>query len=134
LKALVNEFNERGYVAVYTKFSQLLWYMKQVFGRNGDKESFIERYNRLKRVPMLGIDEFDKANMTDFAMEFQFDFVDDRYVSGLRGKNCWTVFITNTKPDDLPGYLESRIKDGRCTIIENKSRDLRPHLETGRLY
>jgi len=127
LKALVNEFNAAGYVAVYTKFSRLLWWMRQVFGDNGDQESYLGRYERLKRVPMLAVDEFDKVNLTDFAQEFRFDFFDERYEAGLRGE-CYTVFASNSAPEDLPGYLLSRIEDGRCLIVKNECKDLRPNL------
>lgn len=127
LKALVNEFNERGEVAVYAKFSRLLWWMRQVFSENGDREGYLGRYERLKSVPVLAVDEFDKANLTAFAQEFQFDFLDERYEAGLRGE-CCTLFASNSPPDELPGYLLSRVEDGRCLVIENRGKDLRPHL------
>lgn len=127
LKALTNEFNGIGRMAMYTKFSQLLWWMRQVFGKNGDRESYLDRYGRIKQVPVLLVDELDKANLTDFALEFQFDFLDERYEAGLRGE-CFTVFASNSPPDELPGYLLSRIQDGRCLVVENKGKDLRPHL------
>ena len=127
LKALTNEFNEVGQMAVYTKFVKLLWWMRQVFGENGDREGYVDRYGRVKRVPVLCVDEFDKANLTAFAQEFQFDFLDERYEAGLRGE-CCTVFASNSPPDELPGYLLSRVEDGRCLVIENRGKDLRPHL------
>lgn len=127
LKALINEFNEMGRVAVYTKLTRLLWYMRQVFGEDGDRESYLDRYGRIKAVPVLCIDEFDKANLTAFAQEFQFDFLDERYEAGLRGE-CCTVFASNSSPRELPGYLLSRVEDGRCSVIENAGKDLRPNL------
>ena len=127
LKSLVNEFNELGRVAVYTKFTSLLWWMRQVFGENGDKESYLDRYEQVKRVPVLAVDELDKANLTAFAQEFQFDFLDERYEAGLRGE-CCTVFASNSRPEDLPPYLMSRVMDGRCLVIENTGPDLRAHL------
>jgi len=127
LKALVNEFNIQGQVAVYAKFSRLLWWMRNVFGENGNREGYLDRYERLKRTSVLAIDEVDKANMTSFAMEFQFDFFDDRYEAGLRGESL-TIFASNSPPDDLPPYLLSRLQDGRCRIVENMGPDLRPHL------
>jgi len=127
LKALVNEFNAVGRVAVYTKLTRLLWWMRQVFGENGDRESYLDRYGRVKRVPVLAVDEFDKANLTAFAQEFQFDFLDERYEAGLRGE-CCTVFVSNSPPGELPGYLLSRVEDGRCLVVENRGADLRPHL------
>lgn len=127
LKALINEFNRRGRVAIYTKFTRLLWWMRQVFGDNGDRESYVDRYERIKRVPMLAVDEFDKANLTAFAQEFQFGFLDERYEAGLRGM-CCTLFASNSPPDELPGYLLSRVLDGRCMVVENRGKDLRPYL------
>lgn len=131
LKALVNEFNQLGRAAVYTKFTRLLWWMRQVFGDDGDRESYVDRYERIKCVPVLAIDELDKANLTAFAQEFQFDFLDERYESGLRGDGC-TVFASNTPPGELPGYLRSRVTDGRCLVVENRGEDLRPYLKTFR--
>jgi DNA replication protein DnaC len=128
LKALVNEFNQSGRVAVYTKFSRLLWYMRQVFGPDGDREDYLDRYERLKQVKVLAIDELDKASLTPFAQEFQFDILDDRYERGLRG-DCCTIFASNSPPGELPGYLQSRVEDGRCLVVENRGKDLRPHLK-----
>lgn len=128
LKALVNEFNQMGQAAVYTKLTRLLWWMRQVFGDDGDRESYLDRYERIKRVPVVALDEFDKANLTAFAQEFQFDFMDERYEAGLRGEGC-TIVASNTPPDELPPYLSSRVRDGRCLVVENEAADLRPFLK-----
>lgn len=128
LKALVNEFNRTGFTAVYTSFFQLLWWMRQVFGKSGDRESFLDRYEHIKRVSVLAIDELDKVKQTDFVQEFQFDLINMRYEAGLRGE-CCTIFASNDPPDALSSYLLSRIRDNRCLVVENKAPDLRPYLE-----
>ena len=128
LQAIVNEINFKGSgPAIYTTFSEILDYMRQGYGDNA-KLDYHERFQRLKQVKVLAIDEMDKARRTEFADEFRFNFLDERYRSALRGETV-TIFAGNTNPAKLEiDPLYDRIRDGRFKIVENTERSARPEM------
>lgn len=139
LIAIVNELNAKGYSpAVYTKLSKVIDYMRDAFAEIKYKESrgmdaqdmgYIARFNRLKAVKVLAIDEMDKIkNLTGFVEDFRFDFLDERYRQAARGETV-TIFASNTDPADLPMPIYDRIRE--FTIIENTAPSARPHMRRG---
>ena len=140
LKAMCNHLTEAGYYpVVYVKFSRLVEIMRMAnsaqyakaahFRENGSFElwdnSYIDTFDRLLKIKVLAIEEFDKARMTEFAQEFRFDFLDERYEQALRGETI-TLFASQDAPEALPGPLTSRVRDGRFVVVENKAGDARP--------
>ena len=77
---------------------------------------------------MLCVDELDKVNQTDWALELQTALIDIRYRTGLEG-TTGTVFAMNTSPDTLPGWIASRMRDGRNVVVENPDADMRPAMQ-----
>lgn len=141
LKALVNELNLAGHgPARYIKFSKLINHMREAFSQKAGREkmmakgvdraqwgdgTYMDRFERLKQIPILVIDEFDKARMTDFADEFRFDFLDDRYEQAIKGQTC-LIFASQQPPDyHLPGPVATRFNDGRFQVVENLAGDSR---------
>lgn len=141
LKALVNELNLAGAgPARYIKFTKLVNHMREAFSQKKEREqqmakgmdralwsegTYMDRFERLKRVPILAIDEFDKARMTDFADEFRFDFLDDRYEQAVKGQTC-LIFASQQPPaHHLPKPVTSRFEDGRFQVINNLAGDSR---------
>lgn len=121
LKALINELNLVGAgPARYIKFSKILNYI-----RDWKNSRYTERFENLKRIPVLGIDEFDKARMTEFAAEFRFDFLDDRYDQAIKEQTA-LIFASQEPPDSLSVPLASRLKDGRFVVVHNLAGDARP--------
>lgn len=135
LIALVNELNERGHgPAVYTKFTKLVDYMRDAFDerkRRADDPGFdlgyIARFNRLKAVRVLAIDEMDKVRETPFLNDFRFDFLDDRYRQGIAGQTV-TLFASNSDPATLPDPIWDRVRDGRFKVIHNQAASARPYM------
>lgn len=140
LKAMCNHLTEAGYFpVVYIKFSRLVEIVRQAhtaqyakqkhFRENGNftewDNGYIDIFNRLLKIRVLAIEEFDKARMTEFAAEFRFDFLDERYEQGIRGETI-TLFASQDPPTALPGPLASRISDGRFTVVHNTAGDSRP--------
>lgn len=136
LIAIVNELNAKGYSpAVYTKLSKVVEYMRDSFAELKYRESrgaeaqdlgYIARFNRLKAVKVLAIDEMDKIrNLTGFVEDFRFDFLDERYRQAGRGETV-TIFASNTDPADLPMPIYDRIRE--FTIVENTAPSARPHM------
>lgn len=142
LKALVNELNLAGKgPARYIKFSKLVNHMREAFSQKTGRQklmergidpslwgegTYLDRFDRLKDIPILAIDELDKARMTDFADEFRFDFLDDRYEQAIKGQSC-LIFASQQPPDcHLPGPVATRFNDGRFQVIKNLAGDSRP--------
>jgi DNA replication protein DnaC len=141
LMAIVNELNLAGRgPALYLKFSYLLNRMRAAFAEQDYHHAqaraglspeqwqnlgYLERFERLKAVPVLAIDELDKVRLTEFGLEFTFDFLDERYRQAIHGQTV-TLFAGQTCPDDLPAPLSSRIYDGRFQVIHNPAGDARP--------
>jgi DNA replication protein DnaC len=129
LIALVNEFNRsnRG-PAVYTKMTTIIDYMRQAFRDGADQTSYRQRFDRLRAIRVLAIDEMDKARDTPFVDEFRFDFLDERYRSAINGQTL-TLFASNLNPVELPETIADRARDGRFQIIHNEAKSSRPEMK-----
>jgi DNA replication protein DnaC len=138
LIAVVNEINLKAgqAVAVYIKFSKLVEYMREAYiehqKRKADpfaRATYAERFDQVKAVKVLAIDEFDfdgeKLRETPFVQEFRFDFLDDRYHLAVHGRTA-TVFASNSPPESLPEPIFDRIRDGRFKIVHNTAPSARP--------
>jgi DNA replication protein DnaC len=125
LLAIVNELRERrGVEVAYLRFPDLVDWLRDGF--NDDTER--DRYEFVRNVPVLALDEVDKARMTEYADEFRFRFLDDRYRLAL-AKQAVTVLAMNCDPQDLPYHIYSRLNDGRFDIVHNTDSDFRPVME-----
>lgn len=125
LQVLVNELRERhGWVTAYVRFHDLLDYIRAGCAPGADMDKR-QRYEEIRAVKLLAIDEIDKASMTDFAHEFRTAILDDRYRSGLEGE-AFTVLAMNDDPAVLPGYIYDRLR--RFVIFHNADSSLRPQL------
>lgn len=128
LIAIVNEVNEAGRgPAMYVTFAHLVNWVREAF-RDGADESYIQRFERLKAIKLLAVDEMDKARDTEFSQEFRFHFLDERYRQGILGSTAM-VFASNTDPALLPLPLYDRVRDGRFMIVENTAPSARPHMK-----
>jgi DNA replication protein DnaC len=84
------------------------------------KTSIIQRY---QNFPLLALDEVDRFNKTNWAMEELFQLIDHR----LNNSRCTTFIVTNTKITDFPpdfGYMVSRLNEG--LILDMGGPDVRP--------
>ncbi|MCP4538830.1 MAG: AAA family ATPase [Chloroflexi bacterium] len=134
LQAVVNEFREQhGLTGVYVKMRDLLNYVRAGYAPDA-QENTLARYERLKAVPVLAIDEIDaalylsyrtSAKMTDFAYEFRAAFLDDRYRLAVACR-AHTLFAMNGEPSELPGDLYDRMRDGRFVVFHNADASMRP--------
>lgn len=124
LQAMVNELREeQGLVGAYVTFKDLIDYVRGGF----DDDEFGERarYDFLQDVPVLAIDEVDKARMTEYAAEFRAAFLDRRYRLGWSGEAV-TLMAMNCDPRSMPTDIYDRLRDGRFVIVQNRDSSLRP--------
>jgi len=127
LIAIVNEVNEAGRgPAMYVTYSHLVNWVREA-NKPDAVESYIQRFDRLKALRLLAVDEMDKARDTEFSQEFRFEFLDERYRQAILGTSAM-VFAGNTNPALLPSPLYDRVSDGRFTIVENTAPSARPHM------
>lgn len=139
LIAIVNEVNAAGGQAMYVRFPDLVNWMRDAFsekkyrdkklagGEQWDNYGYLERYEKIKEIKLLAIDEIDKARMTEFAEEFRFAFFDDRYIQGKHGLTA-TIFASQFGPGELGSEpLASRFSDGRFAVVHNLAGDARPN-------
>ncbi|MFA5150579.1 MAG: DnaA/Hda family protein [Candidatus Omnitrophota bacterium] len=127
LKSIVNGLRGIGLRTFYSTMADLLTDIRTRFGEpNGSREvaTILEFYRSIK---VLCIDEFDRVNMTGWAMETIFTLVDDR---STHKDEVLTVMASNKEPKNLPsefGYLTSRINGG--VIVSVPPPDMRPALK-----
>lgn len=125
LIAVVNEVNSANKgPAMYCTFSNLVNWITDAF-RDDAGDSYIQRFQRVLDIKLLAIDEMDKARSTEFADEFRFHFLDERYRQAIRGETA-IVFSGNTNPNTLPLPLYDRVRDGRFRIVHNTAPSARP--------
>lgn len=140
LMALVHEFIKLGKEAYYTTLSDLLDVVREAFTepnkrRTEDEDgwrrhdTYRSRFQRLCRVNLLALDEFDaeKINETDFVSQFRFQLLDQRYRDAL-GQKTVTVFAGNDDPKSLPPWIWDRIDDGRFQTFHHTGRSARPQM------
>lgn len=130
LIAIVNEVNEAGRgPAMYVTYNHLVDWVRE--GNKPDAtESYIQRFDKLKALRLLAVDEMDKARETEFSQEFRFAFLDERYRQGILGTSAM-VFASQSNPALLPLPLYDRVRDGRFTIVENTAPSARPNMKRG---
>lgn len=126
LQGIINDLREGLRLeGAYIVFADLLDFIRAGF--NDEDFNAHDRYKFLKDVPVLAIDEIDKARMTEYADEFRFKFFDYRYRLAIDGQAA-TVFAMNCNPEELPMHVYDRLRDGRFAIVQNQDPSVRPNM------
>lgn len=135
MAGLVNAFRAKGIAARYVIMADLLDELRRGFNDDVEKvDTYDNTLDRYKMVRVLCIDELDKFNSTPFAEEKALQIIDYRYRNAAR---TLTVFGSNSCVERgkeivagtrWPGYLESRVLDGRFQVYELDGGDVRPSL------
>jgi len=118
LAALANEARKAGTVAVYTTMADLLDDLRDCFNPKAEV-AFSALFDSVLSAKVLCLDEIEKFSPTAWAEEKFYQLIDHRY---REWSNTLTVLATNREiglnkqviqDTRYPGYLESRIMDGR---------------------
>lgn len=122
LKALVNACLATGGEARYITMTEVMIYAREAFESQKAGDSDYGRIAQLAQVPVLVIDELDKARVTDYAREVQTHLFDVRY---RNADSLGTVVAWNGAfgTIDLPWVL-SRLSE--YVVVENLDADMRP--------
>jgi DNA replication protein DnaC len=122
LAGIVNECTSNEIAAVYYTLPDLLDVLRGFIGEG----IYSNRVSQLVNVPVLAVDEVDKARLTEWARETVYELFDARYRAlGERG----TIFAMNEEPDRDNaewGYLFSRMWDARNVCVQVGGGDVRP--------
>lgn len=126
LWSVVNACLSESIEAVYVTYQILLDHIRDAY--NGSDSATV-RLERFKSVTVLALDEFghDKVKATEKVLELESALIDWRYRWGLAGK-MGTIIAMNDEIENLPGSIQSRLRDGRNTIVVNDDPDVRPYL------
>lgn len=98
------------------------------FSYNDQEASFEERFEEIRRIQLLIMDDFGTQNATSWAQEKLFQIINYRYINQLP-----TVITTNLGLEEIEGRIRSRLRDPELvTRIQILAPDFRdPTHETG---
>lgn len=126
LAAIVNEAIAQGRMAIYSTMADMLEHLKVAF-KPGAEVDFDALWDNVLRCDVLCIDEIEKFAPTPWAQEKLFQMVNSRYRNWQETVTC---FATNDLAN-CPGYLKSRIMDGRFAVV-SMTGAMRPQLRRER--
>ena len=124
LAAIVNETRRARRTAVYTTTSELLDHLRAAYAP-GREITFDGLLDKVTECTVLALDEFDRYAPTEWAEDKFVQLIERRYRRAVAGDECLTCFASNSRLDDLPGYVTSRMQDRRSHIFEIVGADLR---------
>ena len=76
------------------------------FAYDSPDSSFEDRFNEIRNIRLLVLDDLGTQNTTPWAQEKLFQIINHRYVNRLA-----TVITTNQQPDEIDGRIRSRLED-----------------------
>ncbi len=123
LMATVNEAIKQNRLAVYIGMEQLLDHLRSAFRTDAEVE-YDKLFETVTNADVLCLDEIEKYNPTPWAESRLYELIDKRY----RNYTSQTTVLATNSLEDCPGYLKSRILDGRFTVIKLQVPDVRPNI------
>ena len=102
--AIANACVARGLPALFLTVPDLLDSLRFTFG--GSEQTFEERFEGIRRAPLLILDDFGTQNTTEWAREKLFQILNYRYINRLP-----LVVTTNLAMGELEGRMRSRLSD-----------------------
>ena len=121
LAAMVNTALASHFTAYYTTTADLLDSLRATF-KSGAEVGYDGQWERLKNVRVLCLDELDRFNASDWALEKLFQLMSARYDYG---RDRLTGLATNAGIATFPPYLRSRMLDRECSLFELTGQDVR---------
>ena len=113
--AVATALNE-GKRAAYANLAGVLDDIRIAYDERENKMTeLVRRMEWWTSLDVLAIDELDKVGQTDWARERIFQLLDARYQCAIRQEALTVIAANYQSPDELSGYLKSRIEDNRFT-------------------
>lgn len=122
LRAVVEEAVELGQTAKIYEAEEILAELRESYQLGGQpgKETESAILGKIERVSVLAIDEIDRISGTPWARGKIFGIMNTRYASSrsYESNRKLTIMTTNLKPEEMDGYLKSRLDDDNSAIFK----------------
>lgn len=102
--AIANEAVARGVPTLFLTVPDLLDSLR--FAYSDQDVTFEERFEQVRRAPLLVLDDFGTQNTTEWAREKLFQILNHRYINRLP-----LVVTTNLVLEEIEGRMRSRLSD-----------------------
>jgi DNA replication protein DnaC len=124
--AIANHAIEAGVATLFLTVPDLLDWLRYAY--SGVDMSFEERFEEIREIPLLILDDFGTQNATAWAQEKIFQIMNHRYINQLP-----TVVTSNMLINDFEGRIRSRLQDpDLVTVVKILAPDYRnPTDDTG---
>jgi len=124
--AIANYAIEAGVATLFLTVPDLLDWLRYAY--SGVDMSFEERFEEIREIPLLILDDFGTQNATSWAQEKIFQIMNHRYINQLP-----TVVTSNMLITDFEGRIRSRLQDpDLVTVVKILAPDYRnPTDDTG---
>jgi DNA replication protein DnaC len=118
--AIANRLLDRGEGVLFVVVPDLLDYLRATY-RSDSAVSYDKRFESVRTIPILILDDLGTENLTPWAQEKLFQIFNYRYNSRLP-----TVITTNRKLEDIEPRVRSRLMDDKlCKVYTILARDFR---------
>lgn len=124
--AIANHAIETGTSTLFLTVPDLLDWLRYAY--SGVDMSFEDRFEEIREIPLLILDDFGTQNATAWAQEKIFQIMNHRYINKLP-----TVVTSNMLINDFEGRIRSRLQDPNLvTVVKILAPDYRnPTDDTG---
>ncbi len=124
--AIANYAIDAGVSTLFLTVPDLLDWLRYAY--SGTAMSFEDRFEEIREIPLLILDDFGTQNATPWAQEKIFQIMNHRYVNQLP-----TVITSNMLINDFEGRIRSRMQDpDLVTVVKILAPDYRnPTDDTG---
>lgn len=124
--AIANHAIEVGVSTLFLTVPDLLDWLRYAYA--GGDMSFEERFEEIREIPLLILDDFGTHNATPWAQEKIYQIINHRYINQLP-----TVVTSNFLINDFEGRIRSRLQDPNLvTVVKILAPDYRnPADDTG---
>lgn len=108
--AIANDAIEKGVSTLFLTVPDLLDWLRYAY--SGVDASFEERFEEIREIPLLILDDFGTQNATPWAQEKIFQILNHRYINQLP-----TVITSNLLMTDFDGRIRSRLQDPNLVTV-----------------
>jgi DNA replication protein DnaC len=102
--AVANIAVERGTATLFLTVPDLLDWLRFSYGNS--EQSMEERFDEIRNIPLLVLDDLGTQNATPWAEEKLYQIINHRYVNQLP-----TIITTNQSLAEIDGRISSRLRD-----------------------
>ncbi len=103
--AIANQAVSLGVSTIFLTVPDLLDWLRFAFSNSND-DGFEDRFDEIRNITLLVMDDFGTQNITPWAQEKLFQIINHRYINKLA-----TVITSNNQSSEFDGRIRSRLTD-----------------------